>query len=749
MASRSDEHLSLMPDFSSRFDLDFNQAGPEWGLDPEFLGPSWKVPVNNSENTCPVTGSSGVSRCGSGSTTALHIEQVDDYLDMSMDSADILSDITWQLETGTDFSTTVLKRPTVAHSASREGVTAGSLKTGPYHFPEQSTMPARRPLASRPFSMPFSRSSRSSQLESSVSRSTTNVTSRKVNSIQKRKASAKKFLPMKLIGHLENEFQSNLTVSREFKRKSSEILGQLKKLIDNEKLHGSSGASMFLSPEEQVDDDQTSTGSTGMGSSSTNLILHMADLDSGFETHLGALAPASMSAQCTQTHNLVSRHAKTKTIYQCTYPKCVKSFISFHDWKRHEEIEKHWLQKRYMCLECDIAIADPENIISCAFCLVSLSSLDDAKLHSLQCQDAKDNNRTFARKDKFRDHLRDEHMIANIQEYMESWTFSIESNWPRRCGFCGAIFKRWEERAAHIEEHYKRGVRITAWKLPFSSGDDSAIENLDAIYENDSDDDEHGYQGQSSLQPYSYHLGGYPGNSSSAARVRGRGNSSASTDKEQQSNHRACGGDNAHQNHQTIDSARDLGCGSGSWSEEEEKHLLQLVNSNPERNWVRISSLIGSQTPKQCRDRYRKFLKPSMTDHPIKTEEAVSLEKWVKNSQILHYGSSQIINGGSFTSCPVRLAYRLVNSRAKSACSGSSENLTKDETRCTEDNKINDSSASPLSGLYQNPAVGLDGLYHCPWEGKDPFCDHKPEHLKSNYLYESSSPSPKAETSLT
>ena len=35
--------------------------------------------------------------------------------------------------------------------------------------------------------------------------------------------------------------------------------------------------------------------------------------------------------------------------------------------------------------------------------------------------------------------------------------------------------------------------------------------------------------------------------------------------------------------------------------------------------------------------------------------------------------------------------------------------------------------------LYQKATTGPDGLYHCPWERKDPACNHKPEKLKCNY----------------
>ena len=45
--------------------------------------------------------------------------------------------------------------------------------------------------------------------------------------------------------------------------------------------------------------------------------------------------------------------------------------------------------------------------------------------------------------------------------------------------------------------------------------------------------------------------------------------------------------------------------------------------------------------------------------------------------------------------------------------------------------------------LYHNVTPQADGLYHCPWE-KDPQsnCQHKPEKLKCNYEYDTSTPSP-------
>jgi hypothetical protein len=51
-----------------------------------------------------------------------------------------------------------------------------------------------------------------------------------------------------------------------------------------------------------------------------------------------------------------------------------------------------------------------------------------------------------------------------------------------------------------------------------------------------------------------------------------------------------------------------------------------------------------------------------------------------------------------------------------------------------QDHGSTDSETNPRSHrLYQNPIQGPDGLYHCPWEGKDASCNHKPEKLKCNY----------------
>ena len=73
-----------------------------------------------------------------------------------------------------------------------------------------------------------------------------------------------------------------------------------------------------------------------------------------------------------------------------------------------------------------------------------------------------------------------------------------------------------------------------------------------------------------------------------------------------------------------------MGCHKrGPWSQHEDTLLLSLVNSQGAHNWVRISQIIGSRTPKQCRERYHQNLKPSLNHEPISPEEGLLIERLV------------------------------------------------------------------------------------------------------------------------
>ena len=67
----------------------------------------------------------------------------------------------------------------------------------------------------------------------------------------------------------------------------------------------------------------------------------------------------------------------------------------------------------------------------------------------------------------------------------------------------------------------------------------------------------------------------------------------------------------------------------GPWSQTEDNYLLHLVNLHGAHNWVRISSTIGSRSPKQCRERFHQNLKPNLNHDPITPEEGLMIEQMV------------------------------------------------------------------------------------------------------------------------
>lgn len=67
----------------------------------------------------------------------------------------------------------------------------------------------------------------------------------------------------------------------------------------------------------------------------------------------------------------------------------------------------------------------------------------------------------------------------------------------------------------------------------------------------------------------------------------------------------------------------------GPWSQQEDQYLLHLVNTQGAHNWVRISQIIGTRSPKQCRERYHQNLKPTLNHDPISAEEGALIERLV------------------------------------------------------------------------------------------------------------------------
>ncbi|KAK6338129.1 hypothetical protein TWF696_001600 [Orbilia brochopaga] len=67
----------------------------------------------------------------------------------------------------------------------------------------------------------------------------------------------------------------------------------------------------------------------------------------------------------------------------------------------------------------------------------------------------------------------------------------------------------------------------------------------------------------------------------------------------------------------------------GPWSPLEDANLVSLVQRFGAHNWVRISQLVGTRSPKQCRERYHQNLKPQLNRDPITAEEGALIERFV------------------------------------------------------------------------------------------------------------------------
>lgn len=172
-----------------------------------------------------------------------------------------------------------------------------------------------------------------------------------------------------------------------------------------------------------------------------------------------------------ETPRLTTSH---RTMYHCTYIaygiRCNYSTSRKKDWERHEVTQQHWQQFEYLCFE------------------------------ATECS-----GRSFSRFEKLRTHLEIDHRIQRGEAITRAQhgTISVESNWPRQCGFCGRNFQTWDQRVDDVAKHFEDGFDISTWRLPFQSRRPSderlGLPPRDQGHDDDDDDDDgtFGYGGKS------------------------------------------------------------------------------------------------------------------------------------------------------------------------------------------------------------------------------------------------------------
>jgi hypothetical protein len=276
--------------------------------------------------------------------------------------------------------------------------------------------------------------------------------------------------PERVVALLEEAVQQFSTFS---KRKAASLISQFKQLIEDEKLYG-------IPYDDSSDIILTSTSSSSQDCRS---ISEASDSDHGTDDTSLSSAPSQPKQELRHDMMMDVKRPHTpsiqkgsKSTYYCTRNTCSYSVQSFTDWKRHEEGERHWPQERFMCLQCPTPVSDVNGNPSCQFCRVPCSQFaGTVEAHYLQCVSAQAEGKTFNRKDHLAEHLQNDHSISknNASPLAATWKYSINSNWPRQCGFCGQRFQDWDQRMKHIAKHYREGSHISTWKLPFPRPRDS------------------------------------------------------------------------------------------------------------------------------------------------------------------------------------------------------------------------------------------------------------------------------------
>ncbi|KAH8732807.1 hypothetical protein GQ44DRAFT_696471 [Phaeosphaeriaceae sp. PMI808] len=180
----------------------------------------------------------------------------------------------------------------------------------------------------------------------------------------------------------------------------------------------------------------------------------------------GALDEAARQTLAVQKpENSITSPPVKRLKFYCTF--CQKRFHSQAEWSRHERTI-HIPEELWVC--CPRTGAFPTR---CPFCEKSHPSPAHLADHNyLSCQEKPLSERTFGRKDHFLLHISQVHKVspgqkpARLTELENAWRqpLPIElGHQALHCGFCGLKFPTYQERTAHVAQHFSEGADMMSW----------------------------------------------------------------------------------------------------------------------------------------------------------------------------------------------------------------------------------------------------------------------------------------------
>ena len=148
--------------------------------------------------------------------------------------------------------------------------------------------------------------------------------------------------------------------------------------------------------------------------------------------------------------------------FECTFPRCIQG-VSEKTWKRHEET--HVPQKEHICMPNASPFVEGDT--ACVFCGWNYDTHSELCLLKHQkCLKRSRVKRTFDRKDKLVQHIKNFHGAAVSDAVLKAWEFPhpVNSSLLFPCGFCDKKNMSWDDRASHIARHFRDGLNVSLWQ---------------------------------------------------------------------------------------------------------------------------------------------------------------------------------------------------------------------------------------------------------------------------------------------